>query len=120
MPKAVVDISLTERYELESCPEGYVVLRRMTYGEKLQRQDMALDMAISGDNRQNTEMKLTGTQTKVTHFEFSRLITEHNLEDAEGRQLDFKKLDTVQRLDPRIGQEIADLIESMNELDEGN
>lgn len=120
MPSAVTSPQDTERRELKSLPEGYVVLRRMTYGQFLKRQELAMGMSMSGQDRNDMQMAIAMSQRRVAEFEFSNCIVDHNLEDEEGNPLDFKNTNTLDRLNPKIGNEIGAYIDEMNQFDEGN
>jgi hypothetical protein len=88
----------------------------MTFGQKLQRQQMVSQMRFSGKSKDfSGEMDLVNA--KVAEFEFAQCIVDHNLEDESGNKLDFKKPRDVNRLDPRIGDEIGELIGKMNNFD---
>lgn len=113
MPKAVVDFNETEKYDLKSCPGGFVVLKRLSYGEKLHRQTIAMDVSATGSGKQ-AKMSMQSMHQKVAAFEFSRCIVEHNLEDQNGGLLDFKKPQDVERLHPQIGEEIDTLLGKLN------
>lgn len=121
MPRATVDINQHQRYDLKSCPGGFVVLRRMNYGEFLQRREMAMQMKMTSEGKSKnsaTEMDLSMAQTKVAQFEFRNCIVEHNLEDHAGTLLDFRQAWTLSQLDPRIGEEIGELIDKMHQFDD--
>jgi hypothetical protein len=127
MPRAIVDANDTERYELKTCEGGFVILRRLSYGEKLKRQEMSFGAAMKiegGKQRQSrsSEMVMDMAQTAATEFEFKNCIVEHNLEDDNGNLLDFRTSVHVHLLDPRIGEEIAEYINMMNNapVDLGN
>jgi len=120
MPRATVSTD-TERFELKSCPEAFVVLRRMSYGEFMQRQQLAMNMSMKapgGNNSEEAEASFKMVQDKVAEFEFRSCITDHNLEDENGQLLQFKFPKAVHMLDPRIGQEVSALIDGMNQLQE--
>lgn len=114
MPKATLDLNDTKRFELKSLPEGFVVLKRMTYGQKLQRQEMAMQMSLSGSSEKDFGGALQMSQQAVAEFEFASCVVEHNLEDGEGTTLDFKNPINVRTLDPMVGEEIATYIDKMN------
>lgn len=119
MPVAVVDFKATEKFDLKSCLGGYVVLRRMSYGEKLSRTQMAMEMAIrEGGKGQADEAVMKMMQSKVIEFEFANCIIDHNLEDENGKNLDFKNPINVGRLHPAIGEEINGIIDKMNTFEE--
>ena len=121
MPRATVSTD-TEKFDLKSCPGGWVELSRLTYGQLIERREMAADMKISGGGGQNVEGSIKQMQARVTDFEFKHCITSHNLEDADGELLNFKLAGIWATLDPRIGDEISTLIDNMNqfEADQGN
>jgi hypothetical protein len=126
MPRATVSITDTERYELKACEGGFVELRRLSYGEKMKRQEMSFGAAMKVDSgrkqHQSAEMTMDMAQTAATEFEFKNCIVDHNLEDEAGNKLDFKSPAHVHLLDPRIGEEIANYISDMNNapVDLGN
>lgn len=130
MPRAVIDTT-TERHDLRTCPGGYVELKRMPYGDWLHRTDISMQMQMQmEERRQRRSSKSEGTtgtmklmNQAVTIFEFSRCIVDHNLEDANDQPLNFKRPEAFAQLDPRVGNEIGDLIKNMHEFeeeDEGN
>ncbi len=123
MPRATINVEAVERFELKSLPKtkdeegGYVELRKLSYGQILERRDMGAKLAIEGlsDNRQE-DLKVTTEmiQQKVTEFEFKHSIVSHNLEDEHGKTLNFNNPISVLALDPQVGQEIDDLITELN------
>lgn len=117
MPNAQVS-DAPERKELATCPGAYVELKRLTYGEKLLRNEKAAQNTIRGDGR-STEMSIQIMQRETNFLDFASCIVGHNLtytDSATGEELpfDFKGRAWQQLLDPRIGEEIASLIDSMN------
>lgn len=119
MPRATVDMTTTERHDLKSLPEAFVELRRMSYGQKLKRQQMVSSMRFSSQGKSKDfagEMDLVNA--KVAEFEFAQCIADHNLEDDKGRKLDFHQPRNVHSLHPRVGDEISELIGKMNNFDE--
>lgn len=116
MPRATVNINATERIDLESCPGGYVVIKKLTYGEYLTRQDLAMKVQMAEGQGGKAQLEMKGANLVVTCFEMQRCIVEHNLEDDSGNPLNFKVEATTTILDPIIGQEISEAIERMNTL----
>lgn len=114
MPRATV-ASQTEKFELASLPEGFVVIRRMTYGEKLNRTDGMMNMRTSSTDN---EMSISLMSKKVAFQDFANLIIEHNLTDENDKLLNFKNAADVERLDPVIGDEIGQLIDSINSFEQ--
>lgn len=120
MPNATVKIDDTEKHDLKTLEGGFVVLRRMTYGEKLQRRQIAMQMEMQGKGK-DAKMSLDMQVEQTALFEFSKLVVEHNLEDETGRNLNLGSPVDLVKLDPRIGDEIEALISDMNDFDsEGN
>lgn len=119
MPKAVVDTAKTERFELSTLPAsgdeeaGFVVLRRMSYGEFLKRRDMISKMSMKGQGK-DAEAIMEMANEIVTRYEFLTCIVDHNLEDANGNNLDFRSNKAFTQLDPTVGEEIAELIDDYN------
>jgi len=113
MPRATVDENATERYELETLPEGYVVLKKMTFGERARVREMTLQASMSARGSDDS-LKMMVSQVDVDEYEFSHSIVEHNLEDANGNLLQFTRKGSVASLDPAVGAEISKLIDEMN------
>lgn len=120
MPIATI-VDSTERFELKSCPpDGYVVVRRMTYGEKLKRQSMMtkfkMEMGRNKSDAMNMDVDLD--QEKVSMWEFANLIVEHNLTDENEKPLNFKNMADIARLGPVVGEEIQTYIDKLNSFEE--
>lgn len=110
----------TERFELKSLPGGYVVIRQMSYGEKLNRQTQmtSYQMLMSGGKGADTKMDIEMHMEKVAKWEFSNLITEHNLTDEAEKALNFKNVADVDRLNPVVGEEIQVYINQLNAFED--
>lgn len=129
MPRATVDPAYTERKDLETCPGGFVVLRRLSYDEYLTRREQSARMAIErteapkrGPRRGRRGVDDSKTIVEMlakenAFYEFSHCIVDHNLEDEDGNTLDFRSRDAMIMLDPRIGEEIATYIDEMNQFE---
>jgi hypothetical protein len=125
VPRATVSVQ-TSKEDLKSCPGGYVELRRLSFGEKMERQSMLSKMKLRPQeeptnragrrNRKSAGMEgeVEMLQAEATLFSFSRCIISHNLEDAEGNLLNLKSQRDIEKLDPKIGEEIDTLIDNMN------
>lgn len=114
-------VSANERFALKSCPpDGYVVVRRMTYGEKLKRQSMMtkfkMEMGKNKSDAMNMDVDLD--QEKVSMWEFANLIVEHNLTDETEKALNFKNMADIARLGPVVGEEIQTYIDKINSFEE--
>ena len=133
MPRATIDREETFRYDLKTLPSengslgGYVVLRRLSYHQMMQRRDIAAKIgweerrASRGKAKQEETIKAMMEVMNVAtmEYEFKNSIVSHNLEDANGSLIDFTNPETYKSLDPRIGGEIGKYIDDLNqELDE--
>lgn len=116
MPRATTSVE-TERHDLKSAPpDGFVELKPMDYGTFLKRRDMAMKMGVTGAGTGKVEkIDLDILQEEVTRFEFKSTIMDHNLEDDNGNKLNLSTPQDFKRLDPKIGQEISDLIDEMSQ-----
>jgi hypothetical protein len=118
MPKATVDTTATERYDLKTCEGGFVELRTMSYGEFLRRRDLLSKMSFEGKGKNDQKATIESANAVVAQYEFQACIVDHNLEDDNGKPLDFRSNRTFATLDPRVGEEIASYIDKMNKWDE--
>lgn len=117
MPVAVL-VHEPERFELKSLPGAYVIVRRMTYGEKLQRSEMTMKMRMDMADKNNMGADMQMLSRQVTLWSFNRLIIDHNLTDKDDRKLNFKSPVDVEALDGRIGEEIDTYIDKVNNFEE--
>lgn len=125
MPRATVDQSPGEKILLETLPEGWVVLRRMSYGQKQERQELAMKMTMemgATGNRQQRRQKGTKAQLDMlamasTAFDFRASLVDHNLTDENDQKLDLTQLHVIKTLDPRVGEEISTLIDELNNFE---
>lgn len=120
MPKAIVSTETVHK-DLITCEGGWVKLRRMSYGEKLERAQLATDMQIEmvrGSKTQRANVDIM--QQQVALFDFAKCIVDHNLyeDDAETVKLDLSTKRGLTQLDPRIGDEIGKYIDELNNFDE--
>lgn len=135
MPLAVVMEEPT-RKDLKSCPGGYVEIRRMIYGEKLQRRayNSKMEMKMQRGSKDATSI-IDIFKEESELYDFAHCIEGHNLTkmvdsagqpckaDAPGAHeepLDFKKPADVKLIAGRIAEEIATYIDEINnfELDD--
>jgi hypothetical protein len=116
MPRATVSTA-PQRFELKTCPEGWVKMRRMSYGELLTSQDMAfqVQMKASENNSDEADMGISVTRAAISAFQINTCVMDHNLEDENGRKLVFSDDADVTSLDPNIGQELTKLIDDMHD-----
>jgi len=134
MPRATV-LKTTERKDLTTLPAadgvegGWVELRRLSYGEKLQKDAEAMKMRFAmGDSMKdktdiNAEVSIVNEI--ATLLEMQRCVVRHNLttpvdpnDETKGeRPIDFNKWSDMRELDPRVGEEISILIGEMNDFE---
>jgi hypothetical protein len=112
MPRATVSMT-PQRFELESCSGAYVVIKRMSYGFMLYRQQEAIRNSMS-DGDGSPELVMQAMQKRVAEVEFKNCIVEHNLDDENDVRLDFSNPSSLDKLDPAIGEEIAKRIDEVN------
>ena len=125
MPKATVSQDTTH-VDLRTCPGGFVKLRQLPYAEMLARRDIITKMSLESvpaslgaeqkDEIQRAHIEMANLESN--RFTFRHCIVEHNLEDDNGKLLDFKDRRTLERLDPKIGMEIEEAIDKLNQEDE--
>jgi len=115
IPRATVSMEPKE-FQLKTCPpDGFVKLRRMSYGELLASNDMAFQVSVeakegSGDPQMGASM----SSARISEFRFKCCVVDHNLENDAGTRLEFTNPQTVHLLDPNVGQEIEQLITDMH------
>lgn len=115
MPKATVTRD-SARYDLKSLPGAFVKLVPLSYGQVLARREMAtkLSAAMGSD-----DLDIDLIQQKTREFDFEHCVEDHNLyhDEGETEKMDFKNPMTLVDLDPKVGQEIEELIDNLNNLD---
>lgn len=114
MPKATAS-KQGKRFNLKELPEGYVVLRKLDYGEMLSRRN--LGMGVTAPFRRDSDeidMKLDLSQEEVRVYEFSHMVIDHNLEDDDGRKLNMMDRNDISKLDPKVALEIEKYISELN------
>lgn len=121
MPNALASVGTVTR-QLSTLEGGEVTLKRMTYGQKLERQGMVkIHFGGGGDRRsRNADFKgeLEMANRMVTYFEFKHCIVDHNLTDGFDVKLNLADPNVIDLLDPRIGEEIESLISELNNFED--
>jgi hypothetical protein len=114
MPKATAS-KQGQRFDLKELPEGYVVLRKLDYGEMLSRRNLGMGVtAPFKRDSDSIDMKLDLSQEEVRVYEFSHMIIDHNLEDDAGRKLNMLDRSDINKLDPKVALEIEKYISELN------
>jgi hypothetical protein len=133
MPRATVVVT-PDRRELTTLPAvdgqeaGWVELRRLSWGEKLRKDAEAMRMKFvtNAEPGKDMEAEIGMVNYAASILEFAKCIVDHNLDDGGDpdtdpprppRKLDLRKEADIQTLDPRVGQEISDLIGEMNDFE---
>jgi hypothetical protein len=120
MPRATVDTTAVVKKDLTTLKDGYVVLRKMPYGAKLQRSSEAMKMSMQMKGRgknKDSKADVEMLQHAATLFDFRHCILEHNLEDETGRTLNLHDATDINNLDPQIGEELSELIDELNNFE---
>jgi len=120
MPVAVANVEETQRFDLKSLPEAYVVLRRMTYGQQMERRTLTKLSLDMGGKKGDLKGELVMATREMNAYEFRHCIVEHNLCHSDGvTPLNFNNANDMAALDPKVGTEIEKLIADLNSFDEG-
>lgn len=128
MPIATGNLAATERHDLKSLPDGYVVLKRLSHGESMARRGFLSRAKVEGGARSSRDKKLAKgfvaeldlMNEQTTLYEWAHCIVDHNLTfmDVETeRKLDFRIPEHVKMVDGRVAAEIDDLITDLNNYD---
>lgn len=131
MPIVSINPQEYERHELKTAPanpliegdeQGYVMLRPLPFGMKLSRRSKATKMMMR--SQPATSRKQAAQQESVFELEsmdewavahdFAYCIGEHNLYSSPNQLIDFSKPMSLKLLDPKVGSEIEQLIDSLN------
>lgn len=118
MPKATRSEN-TERLDLKSLPGGYVVARKLSYGEKQRRMQIAAGQSIATNQRNNGQPEKVDVvihNFDIQFYDFSHCIVEHNLtkDDADTIKINFKSIADFEELDDAVGQEIEIFLDKLN------
>ena len=118
MPRAV-SIGQTTRYPLKSLPEGFVIIRRLTHGEKAERQMLNNKMTMKATRgKRDVDSEVAIFNAKVDMYNFTHCIVEHNLQDVDDRLLDFTNPADVNKIDGKVTEEIANYIDKENNFED--
>ena len=120
MPRATVNVQEAERIELKTLPEGFVVIHRLSYGQKLERRAMSSQASaeMNGNDRKNMKLMVDMMNERATLFDFTHCILDHNLEDENGNKLDMTNPVHVRMLDPRVAEEVERALDKLNNFEE--
>ncbi len=119
MPVAVIQ-GEPEHFDLKTCPpDGYVKIKRMTHGEKLERRKFTSQMAMEADTK-NKSMKgvIDLFKEETSFYDFAHCVVDHNLTDKDGRPLIFKNPSDVRKLAGQVAEEIETYIDKVNNFED--
>ena len=118
MPKATIS-SEPKRFDLQTAPpDGYVVLKRLNYGQTLKRQSISQQTEVSDDGPSGRAVGRIHVDLQgVAAFDFRYSIIEHNLQKDDGSPINFSNVADFADMDPDIAQEIDDYIIKFNGFD---
>jgi len=108
------------RKDLKTCPpDGYVMIRRAPYGDKLDRRAATGKMTVKARKGQkDVESVIDAFNKEAQLKQFAACIVDHNLTDKAGTKLDFTNPAHVLALDPRVGEEIESYIDEINNFED--
>jgi len=92
---------------------------RLYYEQKVpprNRAERRAQKKVEPEETRRAELEVLNV--KLMEWEFSKCIVDHNLEDDDGNKLDFSNSMSYDILDPKIGAEINEYIDDMNQEDE--
>jgi hypothetical protein len=123
MPIATANLGATERKDLKTLEGAFVVLRRMTYGQVVERRAMTkLSVTANSRDKRSIQGEMAMANKEVARYEFKHCVVDHNLEKDLGNdqtaKLDFNSSVDFDSLDPRVGQEIEKYIGEMNNFED--
>lgn len=128
MPVAVAS-DVTVRKALKTLPadpalpspagdEGYVVIRRLTYGEKMTRRSINSKMTVeAGKGSKQAKTVIDAFNEGTDLFDFATAIVSHNLTHKDGRPLNFQLAQDVRMLDGKVAEEISSYIDDLNNFE---
>ena|SRR6266545_4107564 len=117
MPKATVSAEPVTCKLTKAPPDGFVILKKMSYGDTLARADLQMSAPMAETNG-NREIKFETSPKDTALFDFRKCIVDHNLEDADGKKLDLTSAQGLDQLDPAVGIELSDLIDKLNSAED--
>ena len=113
MPKATINTTSTKHDLVSAPPDGFVELKRRSYGDSLERRDIMMTLGIKGEGK-DAESAMKLQNRAVTAFEWAKSITGWNLVDENDVQLDWHKANIFDIIDPFIATEITQAIADMH------
>lgn len=116
MPVAVVTTEITRR-DLKSLAGGWVDLRTLTYGQKMERASLTSTMTMRGQGKRNFEAEMQMMNEQVTLLAFKYCVVDHNLTDEREQKLNLSDPNVIRSLHPQVGEEISTMIDELNNFE---
>lgn len=108
-----------QRFDLQTAPpDGFVVVRPLSYEEMLKRRDSSARtvMRSDGDGRKAPrEATIEQLQEATRHYEFAHQIIEHNLLDKSNNLINFRDPKSFRKLPYKVASEIEQILDDLNE-----
>jgi hypothetical protein len=99
--------------------QGWVKIRRLTYGEKMNRRSINSKMVVkSGKGKRDAETVIDAFNEKTELFDFANCIVDHNLTDSKGVKLDFRREEHVRALASHVAEEIQTYMDELNNFEQ--
>jgi hypothetical protein len=100
--------------------QGWVKLRRMTYGEKMHRRTFNSKMTVKagGGKSREAETVIDAFNEKTDLFDFATCIVDHNLQGRDGSKLDFRDSSHVKALASHVAEEIQTYMDELNNFEQ--
>lgn len=108
-----------ERKDLKSCPpDGYVLLKRLSHGQKMKRRKLSSKMVMKAQKgKKDVETEIDAFNEASELYDYATCIVDHNLTDHLNRKLDFKNPADVALLKGPIGEEISQYMDDLNNFE---
>lgn len=123
MPLAVT--KRTETHQLKTVEGGYVVIRRLSHGEKQERRTFGSKLNMSAKSRQDVKAEIDMFNAGAENYELARAVVEHNLtylidpdDPTSETRLNFKDPSHLRMIDGVVIEEIGTLIDRMNNFED--
>lgn len=111
----------TEKFDLKTVDGGWVEIRRMTHGEKQKRRSFNSKMKVNAKSRRDIESEIETFNAQAENFDLQSCVVDHNLTymaDEVEQQLDFRNSVHVAMIDGIVVEEIATLIDKVNNFED--
>jgi hypothetical protein len=127
MPRATNNVAETHRRDLKTVEGGYVVARRLSYGEKIERRAMVSGFKVEGGKGKDFAGEMQLMNEKANLYDFQHCVVESNLtkpnpqepdnEDAD-LPLDFTNANDLKSLAAHVGEEISEFLDELNNFED--